>query len=110
VPEDILEKCYLVTRDGGRLRHPSSPRGVHDRLEMSATSDSFPLPSTSATTIDDMSDPNGSGEASTPLLTFPNPLSFPSNEPSTSTTPSSAPRHVLKDRLYVGNLHPSVDE
>ena len=36
-------------------------------------------------------------------------LSFPSPEPD-SSVPLSQPRQVLKDRLYVGNLHPSVDE
>jgi len=25
-------------------------------------------------------------------------------------SPVEVPRHVLKDRLYIGNLHPSVDE
>jgi hypothetical protein len=41
-------------------------------------------------------------------------LSYPVSqpEPSTSTTlpRSSPPRELLKNRLYVGNLHPTVDE
>jgi hypothetical protein len=45
-----------------------------------------------------------------------NPLSFPSlaavepSAPSTSTPIAAPPRALVKDRLYVGNLHPSVDE
>jgi len=41
-------------------------------------------------------------------------LSYPSLEPqpspSTSLEPSHPPRELLKNRLYVGNLHPTVDE
>ncbi|RDB26809.1 putative RNA-binding protein 18 [Hypsizygus marmoreus] len=41
-------------------------------------------------------------------------LSFPSTAPESqaesSTTPAAQSRQLLKDRLYIGNLHPSVDE
>lgn len=40
-------------------------------------------------------------------------LSYPSSSHSVvsiSTPPEERPRPVLKERLYVGNLHPSVDE
>jgi len=41
-------------------------------------------------------------------------LSYPSIEPepspSTSLDPPHPPRELLKNRLYVGNLHPTVDE
>jgi len=41
-------------------------------------------------------------------------LSYPSLEPepspSTSLDPPQPPRELLKNRLYVGNLHPTVDE
>lgn len=40
-------------------------------------------------------------------LTFPSAESDPP-EPPTNTLPP--PRLLLKDRLYVGNLHPTVDE
>ena len=40
------------------------------------------------------------------LLSFPKP-SVPENP---SILPPSQPRSVLKDRLFVGNLHPTVDE
>ncbi|KAF5391020.1 hypothetical protein D9757_003938 [Collybiopsis confluens] len=41
-----------------------------------------------------------------------NPLSFPDNTPSiaSSNTPPASSRSVLKDRLFIGNLHPSVTE
>ncbi|KAF8634059.1 hypothetical protein AX17_004323 [Amanita inopinata Kibby_2008] len=53
----------------------------------------------------------GTADAATPSvnehLSYPS-ASSDSPEPSASSTPQ--PRRVLKDRLYVGNLHPSVDE
>jgi hypothetical protein len=49
-----------------------------------------------------------SSASTSSLLSYP--VSQP--EPSTSTTlpRSSPPRELLKNRLYVGNLHPTVDE
>lgn len=42
-------------------------------------------------------------------------LSFPANTPSSSAKsacdpPSTSARQLLKDRLFIGNLHPTVDE
>ncbi|KAG7444853.1 RNA-binding domain-containing protein [Guyanagaster necrorhizus] len=38
-------------------------------------------------------------------------LSYPAPEPSSSTsTATPAKERILKDRIYVGNLHPSIDE
>ena len=39
-------------------------------------------------------------------------LSFPSIEPPEQSSPINhqQSRQVLKDRLYIGNLHPTVDE
>lgn len=40
-------------------------------------------------------------------------LSYPAASSSTENPPPSVPvqpRQLLKDRLYVGNLHPTVDE
>jgi hypothetical protein len=68
------------------------------------------LTRTSMSTTNDPNCGSGQGIASSSSLTYPNPLSYPEPDSSTPSTSSSAPRHVLKDRLYVGNLHPSVDE
>ena len=48
-----------------------------------------------------------------PTTTASDHLSFPSAstpEPAPQPSTSSQPKQLLKDRLYVGNLHPTVDE
>ncbi|TFY67947.1 hypothetical protein EVG20_g3743 [Dentipellis fragilis] len=43
-------------------------------------------------------------------LSYPATTSVPPVASTSTSTPASQSRQVLKDRLYVGNLHPSVDE
>ncbi|KAF9647644.1 hypothetical protein BDM02DRAFT_3245802 [Thelephora ganbajun] len=54
------------------------------------------------------------GPSATPSSSANPHLSFPSEEPESQTQSKSstvfAPKQLLPDRLYVGNLHPSVDE
>jgi hypothetical protein len=54
-------------------------------------------------------------EPSSPSATTTSLITYPSSDPNPSASsstvpPSSASRQLLKDRLYIGNLHPSVDE
>ncbi|KAK7681986.1 hypothetical protein QCA50_014949 [Cerrena zonata] len=59
----------------------------------------------STTTVPEGS-PSASGSNSTSLLSFP----APTVPEVPLAPPVSQPRSLLKDRLYVGNLHPTVDE
>jgi hypothetical protein len=44
------------------------------------------------------------------LLSYPAPTIPDELNASSASTSTSASRQLVKDRLYVGNLHPSVDE
>ncbi|KAL0958912.1 hypothetical protein HGRIS_014229 [Hohenbuehelia grisea] len=68
--------------------------------------------SISSRTMDSPKEPiastNADAAAQEPLLSYPTPSFEPIEAPQAST--SQQPRQVLRDRLYIGNLHPSVDE
>lgn len=73
-------------------------------------------------TIDDTANSNGASpqaDSPAPPVVFEDHLSYYTEEPPLVGTGSynaggtgrdRAPRQLLLDRLYVGNLHPSVDE
>ncbi|CAL1702437.1 unnamed protein product [Somion occarium] len=51
-----------------------------------------------------------SDNSSAPASTSSSLLSYPAPSSDEPALPTAQPRSLLKDRLYVGNLHPSVDE
>jgi RNA recognition motif-containing protein len=56
---------------------------------------------------------DSASDTGTTAVTFNEHLTFPSAESDAPEPPTNAlpqPRLLLKDRLYVGNLHPTVDE
>jgi hypothetical protein len=59
------------------------------------------------------STPSSSPSSTLPTPSFKEHLSYPSDidpEPTSGRQQPQQPRQVLKDRLYIGNLHPTVDE
>ncbi|KAF8958416.1 hypothetical protein BDZ97DRAFT_1842014 [Flammula alnicola] len=73
------------------------------------------MASSSAVTLDDLAPPHSTNLDATNTPTPDDHLFFPTiddKEPATERggSPVEQPRQVLKDRLYIGNLHPSVDE
>lgn len=93
------------------LESPSSPtlfiaRSAAVALLMATAS---PERSPPTTTTEDIS-PNAASMSETLLehLSYPTP-SEPAAPVASSSTPAQT-RPILRDRLYVGNLHPSVDE
>ena len=59
------------------------------------------------------STPSCSPSSTVPTPSFKDHLSYPSDidpEPTSEQQQPQQPRQLLKDRLYIGNLHPTVDE